>query len=100
LTRRLVVTGAAAEQIRAASEWWYQHRASARGLFSSELRRAFELIVEYPEAAPTASNPEVPGVRRVLLQRTRFHLYYWLTASDTVEVLALWHTSRGESSHL
>jgi plasmid stabilization system protein ParE len=99
LTRPLVVTAAAEHQIRAASEWWYEHRESAPGLFGSELRRAFELIVQYPEAAPTARHPELPGVRRVLLPRTRFYLYYRV-APGGVEVLALWHTSRGESPRL
>jgi plasmid stabilization system protein ParE len=97
LTRPLVVTAAAEHQIREASDWWYEHRESAPGLFKSELERAFELIVQYPEAAPIARTPELPGVRRVLLPRTRFYLYYRVTSQGTVEVLALWHTSRGES---
>ena len=100
LRRPLVVTAAAEHQIRAASEWWYEHREGAPGVFGEELRRAFELIVQYPEAAPTARHPELPSVRRVLLPRTRFYLYYQVARAGAVEVLALWHTSRGDSPHL
>jgi plasmid stabilization system protein ParE len=99
LKRRLVVTADAERQIRAASDWWYENRRNAPQLFRSELQRAFELVVDYPDAAPLATNPELPGVRRVLLRRTRFYLYYQ-AGSDVVEILALWHASRGDTAQL
>ena len=34
------------------------------------------------------------GVRRVTLSRIRYYLYYRV-ADDALQVLALWHTSRG-----
>jgi plasmid stabilization system protein ParE len=99
LKRRLLVTADAERQIRAASDWWYENRQSAPQLLRSELQRAFELVVDYPDAAPLAKNPELPNVRRVLLQRTRFYLYYQVT-SEAVEILALWHASRGGAPQL
>lgn len=48
----------------------------------------------FPGAGSIATNVELPGVRRVLLPRTRYHLYYQ-ASKDLVEVLALWHSSRG-----
>jgi len=34
------------------------------------------------------------GIRRIRLRRTRYYLYYRL-ADDLIEIVALWHTSRG-----
>jgi plasmid stabilization system protein ParE len=39
------------------------------------------------------------GVRRVHLSRVRYHLYYRARPSR-IEVLALWHTSRGKGPAL
>jgi plasmid stabilization system protein ParE len=40
-------------------------------------------------------------IRRVLLTRIHYHLYYSVSpASLTVEILALWHTRRGSLPRL
>ena len=41
----------------------------------------------------------VEGVRRLHLARIRYHLYYRVRPGE-VEVLALWHTSRGSGPSL
>jgi plasmid stabilization system protein ParE len=38
-------------------------------------------------------------VRRVLLHRTRYHLYY-TAGGELVQVLALWHARRGRDPEL
>jgi hypothetical protein len=35
----------------------------------------------------------MPGLRRILLEKSRYHLY-WTTTDNMTEVLAVWHTSR------
>lgn len=41
------------------------------------------------------------GVRRMLLARTSYHLYYVIDESaGSVELLALWHTRRGSKPTL
>ncbi len=35
-----------------------------------------------------------PGVRRLLLRATRYHVYYRVR-DETLEVLAVWHATRG-----
>ena len=45
-------------------------------------------------------NARLTGVRRVHLARVHYHLYYRVTAEPAIEVLALWHTSRGASPEL
>jgi plasmid stabilization system protein ParE len=84
-------------KIRDEARWWRRNRANAPKLFRQELRRAFKLIVEYPEIGALAEDVELPGVRRILLVSTHHYLYYRPNkSSQRIEVLAIWSTSRGE----
>ena len=57
---------------------------------------AFVLIAEHPSVGARALNASLTGVRRIYLSRIRCHLYYRVRpAPEVVEVLALWHASRG-----
>jgi hypothetical protein len=43
----------------------------------------------------------ISNLRRVALGRVHYHLYYVVSPADSVvEVLALWHTRRGEDPPL
>jgi len=42
---------------------------------------------------------KLKGVRRVTLFRIRYHVYYRAT-DERLEILALWHTSRGRQPSL
>ncbi len=46
-----------------------------------------------------AINTRLAGVRRVTLSRVRYHVYYRL-ADDAIQILAVWHTSRGQGPDL
>jgi plasmid stabilization system protein ParE len=93
---RITTTPLAARQIRAESRWWRRNRTKAPSLFRDELRRAFDLIAEYPDAGPPAEDVELPDVRRVLLAGTKHYLYYRANVQQQrIEVLALWSTHRG-----
>ena len=96
---RLRVVPDAERQIREAAQWWHRNRPAARDLFRAEVRRGFGLITTQPEIAPPARDVELSRVRRLHLSRIRYYLYYHLT-EDAVEVLALWHSSRGEPPEL
>jgi plasmid stabilization system protein ParE len=94
---RITPTPFAAQQIRDEARWWRRNRTKAPKLFREELRRAFNLITEYPEAGAIAEDIELPDIRRVLLATTQHYLYYRLMeAEDRIEVLAVWSTRRGE----
>ena len=93
---RLRVVPQAERQIREAARWWHENRASARGLFHRELARGFELITTQPGVGTQSLDTVLPGVQRLYLFRVHYHLYYRVRSQDVVEVLALWHTSRGE----
>jgi plasmid stabilization system protein ParE len=99
LRLRLLVTEEAERQIRAAAAWWRENRRAAPGLFRQELTRGFELITSQPNLGPRALDADLQEVRRVHLYRIGYYLYY-RNRDEAVEVLALWHTSRGEKPPL
>lgn len=90
----LQVAPVAEEQIRTASAWWHEHRQAAPDLLEAELERAFELITSQPGVGAPALDEGFEVVRRITVRRSRYHLYYQVH-EQTVEVLALWQTSRG-----
>jgi plasmid stabilization system protein ParE len=93
---RVRVTRTAARQISAAAAWWRANRPSAPDAVREELEQAFELLAMEPRIGALARNPKLQGVRRVHLNRIRYHVYYRVRdARDTVEILAFWHSSRG-----
>jgi plasmid stabilization system protein ParE len=90
------VVSSAASAIKEAAEWWVTNRPKAPDAFSEELKRAFHLIASHPGIGARAQNVVLPDVRRIHLARVHYHLYYRVrTDSPAIEVLALWHTSRG-----
>ena len=62
--------------------------------FDEELAEAFSFLSAEPGIGAPALNVRARGVRRVHLARVHYYLYYRVRGSR-VEVLALWHTSRG-----
>jgi plasmid stabilization system protein ParE len=84
-----------------ATAWWDVNRPKAPGLFREEIARALELIAAQPQIGAKAGNAKLAGVRRVHLSRVHYFLYYRVRESpQVVEVLALWHTSRGSGPRL
>lgn len=54
-----------------------------------------------PFAGESVPHSRIAGLRRVLLGRTRYHLYYTVSEDATVvEILSLWHTARGKAPRL
>lgn len=68
---------------------------------ADDVERALELLSIRPQIGSIASNSSPTGLRRILLGRIGYHLYY--THSDeerTVLILAFWHVRRGSGPHL
>ena len=99
MRHRLRVVPVAERHVRDAAKWWLDNRPAAPALFRTELAAAFDLISAQPDIAPLAQEVHVPDVRRFYLSRIRYYLYY-RHRGDLVEVLALWHASRGSSPNL
>lgn len=88
------VSSRAATQIEEVAKWWAVNRPAAPGAVHQELERAFSLLSLQPGLGARALNTCLEGVRRLHLSRIHYYLYYRVTG-QAVEVLALWHTSRG-----
>ena len=98
---RFKVAARADRQIRAAAAWWLENRAYAPAMFAEDLESAFALAEEFPHAGEAVPHPRIPGLRRILMSRVQYHLYYTITFDNSVvEILALWHTSRGSKPRL
>ena len=92
----IVITEIAARQIREAADWWHSHRVGVAGLLGDELEAAFRLLTFQPLAGTPVPDATKPGVRRVLLRKTQYHLYYCVDPDgDSVVVLAFWSSRRG-----
>ena len=81
-------------QIREIDGWWREHRPGAPDLFHQELARSFDLVGRMPLIGRPYRRSPVAGTRRVLLERTHYHVYY-LVGPEDVRVLAVWHARRG-----
>ena len=83
-------------QIRAIDAWWSANRPAAPDLFADELAHCFELLAQAPKIGkPYGRHRHLRGLRRVLLRATRYHVYYE-SRGDSVAVLAVWHSHRGQ----
>ena len=89
-------TPRAALEIRRAAAWWRANREAAPFALVEDLERAFELVAAQPGIGARARNAKRESVRRLLLSRTGYYLYYQVNAdAGRIEILALWHSRRG-----
>ena len=88
-------------QIRAVHDWWQIHRPAAPELLREELAAALEIIRSSPNAAKAYPFAAIPGLRRLLMSRTRYHIYFTVHEQRAlIFVHALWHASRGHGPKL
>lgn len=86
----------ARRQIEAAARWWLANRDKAPELFVNDLDAAHMLLAVEPGAGTGFPTPRYPGARRLLMGRTRYHVYYTVHAEEEIELIrAIWHASRG-----
>jgi plasmid stabilization system protein ParE len=76
VTRRVTFRRSAAEQVEKAHAWWSEHRPAARLAIRNELDRAAALIALQPGLGAPATNARLAGVRRLLLSRIGYWIYY------------------------
>ncbi|HZO26306.1 MAG TPA: type II toxin-antitoxin system RelE/ParE family toxin [Chloroflexota bacterium] len=74
--------------------WWAANRPAAPDAVSVAIDREVERIQNHPGIGAPVSRTRLTGVRRVHLKRIHYYLYYRVEQDD-IEILALWHTSRG-----
>ncbi len=94
-TLRIVFTKRAADQAERALQWWREHRPAAPDLLEQELRDVLSLVATAPSLGAVARDGRLGEVRRVLLRRTRYYVFYRAQISKgDLEVLAVWHARR------
>lgn len=86
---RLKFSGRAVREIGAAFDW-YEEQSKGLG---SEFELAFELQLKRLEQVPLLYAEILPGVRRVLLPRFPYGVFYTVK-SEMVYVLAVIHSAR------
>jgi plasmid stabilization system protein ParE len=99
MTLRVKVSAGAAKQVHDAARWWAENRPAAPGAVRGDIGQALELLALQPGVGTPCVGADLQGVRRLFLGRIRYFVYYRATA-DTLQVLALWHASRGDEPSL
>ena len=99
MAHRVKVSAHAASQIRKAAEWWAENRPAAPGAVRIDIGEALALLAQQPGFGTAYEGARAKGVRRLLVGRIRYYIYYRVTL-EALEVLAVWHVSRGKQSAL
>ena len=88
-----LIKARAKREIEKAADWWAENRLAAPGAVRKDLEDALKILVEQPGIGTKVETGRTPQVRRFLLDRISYHLYYRVRRSK-LEVLSVWHTSR------
>ena len=73
--------------------WWRENRPSARDLFDDEFADALERIGKTPTIGSIYPSGFGAVVQRVLMPKTKNHVYYAVHAGEVV-VLSVWGAPR------
>ena len=97
MTFRVEIADRAREQVRAVAKCWAKNRSGAPGLFVTEFAEGLERLTASPMSGSPYAAPRPIGLLRILMRRTRYHVYYTVDESaGTVLIRAVWHASRGK----
>ncbi len=90
--RRVRFAETARRQVRTAKTWWLANRDHPE-IFAEDVEEALTVIAVLPGAGSDYSQGDVPGLRRVYLQRVGSHIYYTFDDEEVV-IRAFWHARR------
>jgi hypothetical protein len=90
---RVQLTSEARRQLVEIGEWWMENRRKAPDLVLRELARATSLLSVTPRAGKAYRRSTSASYRRLLLRRSRFHVYYVIDE-------AIWNAVRGHGPEL
>lgn len=94
-------TTKAALDFQVAAAWWRTNRLAAPQLFEQEVAASLELLASAPSAGAASSDARLADVRRCYLRATRYWLYYRVRdGASSLDVLRIWHASRGQAPGL
>ena len=99
MTLRLTIDGEARLQVRTAHRWWKQNRERAPLLFAQEFAGMVSIIRQSPDVGVTLLRRGIPGLRRALMRKTSYHIYYVHTETY-LRIIAVWSAVRGRRPKL
>ena len=98
---RVELSPQARAQIAAINLWWPENRPAAPTLVAAEFETAIQQLTTSPESGRLHDRRRQVPVRKLLMPRSRYHLYYEVDlAIRLVTILAVWHVSRGQGPAL
>jgi plasmid stabilization system protein ParE len=95
---RVELSDEAAAQAAEIDAWWRVNREKAPDLFTDEFERALEDLGAIPSLG-TVYGQGPPAVKRLLLHRTHYYLYF-IEEADRLYVVAVWSCFRGRGPKL
>ncbi len=99
MARRIRISARAAVEIRRAADWWVVNRPAAPTAVGTDLAEALSLLAEQPGIGAKYEGTRAPDVRRLLLGRVGYFVYY-AADEESVDVLAFWHSVREDQPRL
>lgn len=79
----------------AAARWWRKNRTLAPQAFDEDLAEFLAVLPQVPLLGALALNERLPNVRRALLERISYYVYYrYDEAQQRITVLTFWHARR------
>ena len=101
MTNQVLLTQEAERQLLAAHNWWLENRRASPNLLVDEFEETVSLLGILPDAGNPFRRATIPGVRRVLLRKSNYWLYYVPDRPHSVVyVLAVWSAYRGSDPPL
>ncbi len=88
----------ARQQVRQIDTWWRENRPAAPDLFVTELDQATSLLGNVPSIG-VRYEAGSRSVRRLLLRRTQYHVYF-VEEPSRIFVVAVWSVRRGHGPEL
>ncbi len=94
MTLELHVSRRAAVEIERVVKWWAENRPAAPGAVRKDLKAALDILLEQPDIGSRIEEASSPDVRRFHVDRIRYWVYYRVR-DNRLEVVSVWHSSRG-----
>lgn len=96
---RVRISSRAAKQADRAAVWWRENRDKAPDAFDDEIDDALQLLRSNPGIGEPLGPPS-RGFRQLFITRIGYFIYYRVHHEGIVELLAIWHASRGSRPRL
>ena len=95
---RVLISKRAARAAERIDEHWRAH-ADHPAVFAAEFLAAIESLESTPLPGSSVPTEKRPGLKRLLLPRSRCHIYFEVEATE-IRILHVWHAARGRAPHL